>query len=69
MTLEFIDSNGVYIKQWPNWDGEIPQKFDIVLIHFGDNNEEEIPYCVHNRIISGVDSKKIIIVVEEWHNN
>lgn len=65
MTIEFIDLEGNFIKQWPNWNGEVPQKSDAVLLHFGDNNEEEVPYCVHKRIISGIDSKKIVVVVEE----
>lgn len=45
MTIEFRDKNGDYIKQWPNWNGEIPQKGDTVVLHFGD----EIPILTELR--------------------
>jgi hypothetical protein len=62
MTIEFI---GHYrIKQWPNWSGEIPQKGDVVLLHFGDNNEEEREYIVQRRIISGTNPDKVIVELE-----
>ena len=65
MTIEFIDLEGNYIKQWPNWSSRlIPQKSDCVLLHYGDDNETEVPYAVHNRIISGIDPDKIVVVVE-----
>ena len=63
--LEFRNINREYIKQWPNWESEIPQKRDIVILHFGDNNEEAEEYVVLKRIIDGTNSHKIIIIVDD----
>ena len=52
-----------YLKDWPNWTGEIPQIGDCVLIHFGDDNEEEYKYRVLGRIIDGRKSEGIDIIV------
>lgn len=62
MTIEF--RSGHYLKQWPNWSGEIPQKGDVVLLHFGDNNEIEERYIVQRRVISGTNPDKVIVEVE-----
>lgn len=62
MTIEF--RSGHYIKQWPNWTGEIPQKDDVVLLHFGDYNEEEQKYVVLYRIISETEPNKVVVEVE-----
>jgi len=56
--------SGGYIKAWPNWTGPIPQKGDIVLLHFGDNNEREERYVVDHRVIDGTRPDKISIVLE-----
>lgn len=64
MTIEFIkEDTGEYIKQWPNWVGVIPVIGDVVSIHFGDYNEEEVNYEVSKRIISGIEPDKVIICV------
>ena len=65
MTLEFRDIRHCYakIKQWPNWSGEIPQKGDTVLIHFGDDNGKEKMYDVKYRLISETEPDKVIIMV------
>ena len=42
-----------HLKDWVNWAGEVPQRGDIVLIHFGDNNDEECKYRVICRVING----------------
>jgi len=52
-----------YLRDWVNWTGEVPQRGDIVLIHFGDNNEEEYKYRVVGRIIDGRKSDDVDIVV------
>lgn len=62
MTLEFF--SGHRIKQWPNWSGEIPQKGDTVILHFGDYNEEEQWYVVSKRIIDGTRPDKVLIELE-----
>lgn len=64
MTIEFRDKNGNYIKQWPNWSGEIPQKGDTVVLHFGDENEERKEYDVLYRKISGTEPDKVVVIME-----
>ena len=52
-----------YLRDWVNWDGEVPQMGDALLIHFGDDNEEEHKYRVVGRVIDGRKSKDIDIIV------
>jgi hypothetical protein len=52
-----------YLKDWVNWEGEVPTTDDCVLIHFGDNNEEEHKYRVVGRVIDGRFSDDIDIIV------
>jgi len=52
-----------YLKDWVNWSGEVPQKGDVVLIHFGDNDEEEYKYRVVGRIIDGGKPEDVDIIV------
>lgn len=52
-----------YLRDWVNWTGEVPQRGDIVLIHFGDNNEEEYKYRVVGRIIDGRKPDDVDVVV------
>ena len=65
MTLEFIDKDGNHIKQWSNWNGEIPQRHDTVILHFEDNNEKLEFYYVDKRIIDGTKNDYVIIVVHK----
>lgn len=65
MTVEFIDENGSYIKQWRYWDGEIPQRHDTVVLHFGENKEF---YYVIKRIIDGTKYDYVFIVVRKILN-
>lgn len=65
MTIEFIDENGKFMKQWSNWGGVIPLKDDRVLLQFGDNNEKLAEYYVLYRGITGTDPDKIILMVKE----
>lgn len=62
MTIHFY--SGSYIKSWPNWSGVIPQIGDTVLLHFCDNNEEEMRYYVVGRVISGTSPDSIVIHLE-----
>jgi len=65
MTIEFIDLDGNYIKQWPNWNKRlIPQKGDCVILHYGDKNEIKVSYEVHNRVIDGTNPDKVVVVVD-----
>ena len=52
-----------YLKCWVNWTGEVPNRGDIVLIHFGDDNEKEYKYRVVGRIIDGRKPDDVVIVV------
>ena len=52
-----------YIKDWPNWTGEVPKRGDIVRLHFGDKNEEEVRYRVINREIDGTKPNNLRINV------
>lgn len=52
-----------YLRDWVNWDGEVPNMNDIVLIHFGDDNEEEYKYRVVCRVFDGRKSGDIDIIV------
>ena len=54
-----------YIRAWVNWTGEVPEKGDVVLIHFGDYNEEELMYRVVNRVFNGLRPERIDIIVEK----
>ena len=54
-----------YIRAWVNWTGEVPDKGDVVLIHFGDYNEEEFMYRVVFRVFNGLRPDYIGIIVEE----
>ena len=64
--ISFYDSNtGKYIKQWPNWSGVVPALGDVVVLHYGDNNEEERPYLVKYRVIDGTKSDNVKIYIEE----
>ena len=52
-----------YLRDWVNWNGEVPQRGDIVLVHFGYNNEEEYKYRVVGRVIDGRKPDDIDIIV------
>ena len=66
--ISFYDSNtGKYIKQWPNWSGVVPFIGDVVVLHYGDNNEEERPYLVKYRVIDGTKSDIVKIYIEEMN--
>ena len=54
-----------YIRGWVNWTGEVPEKGDVVLLHFGDYNEEELMYLVVNRVFNGLRPDYIDIIVEK----
>lgn len=66
--ISFYDSNtGKYIKQWPNWSGVVPAVGDVVVLHDGDNNEEERPYLVRHRVIDGTKSDSVKIYIEKMY--
>lgn len=64
MTIEFRNRDDVYIKQWPNWTGVIPNQGDTVVIHFGDYAEESYSYEVEERIIDGTKPDKVVLIID-----
>ena len=57
-----------FIKEWPNWTGELPAVNDVVVLHYGDNYEEERPYLVKLRVIDGLKPDRIRLYIEELRN-
>lgn len=63
---EGIAASTQFLKTWYNWKGEIPQKDDIVVLHWGNNSEESEPWKVICRQISGTKPKEIKIFVSKF---
>jgi hypothetical protein len=60
----YENGTGIYIKQWPNWTGVVPTVDDLVVLHYGDDNEEAVPYRVRLRLIDGTRPDYIKIFIE-----
>ena len=58
--------SGEYIKDWPMWSGVVPAFPDVVVLHYGDDNEEERRYRVEGREISGTDPDDVTIYLSEY---
>jgi len=65
ITLEILDYNGKYVKGW-QWEEKkpIPNKGDTMLIHFGDNNENEYRVNVLRREFDGTRPDVIMIITD-----
>ena len=65
ITLEILDYNHKYVKEWP-WEEKnpIPNKGDTLLIHFGDNNEDEYRVNVLHREFDGTKPNVIRIITD-----
>ena len=61
--------SGDYIKDWPNWTGVVPAFPDLVVLHYGDDNEEEKRYRVEGREISGTEPDDVTIYLSEYPSN
>lgn len=61
----YENGTGQFIKQWPNWSGVVPAVGDLVVLHYGDDNEEEVPYRVRLRVIDGTQPDRINIFIEQ----
>ena len=46
-------ASGQHIKGWPNWSGALPQTGDTLLLHFGDDYEQEERCTVVSRQLDG----------------
>lgn len=72
MTIRFIkNQSGTQrvknqcLKYWPNWTGVVPQVGDMVLLHFGDYNEECVPCKVVQRYIDGTNPDVVTCLIKE----
>ena len=61
--------SGDYIKDWPNWTGVVPAFPDLVVLHYGDDNEDEKRYRVEGREISGTEPDDVTIYLSEYPSN
>jgi len=60
----YENGTGIFIKQWPNWTGVVPAVGDLVVLHYGDDNEEAVSYRVRLRVIDGTRPDYIKIFIE-----
>ena len=71
MTIKFIKGMSdqppinIWSKEWPNWSGVVPQVGDIVLLHFGDYNEECHMFKVTHRFIDGTPPDIVTCMIAE----
>ena len=61
----YENGTGKFIKQWPNWSGVVPAVGDMVVLHYGDDNEEEYTYTVRLRVIDGTRPDRIDLYIDE----
>ena len=61
----YKNGTGEFIKQWPNWTGVVPAVGDVVVLHFGDYNDESRPYTVCLRMIDGTKPDFIKIFIKK----
>lgn len=65
MTIIINDCDGLYTKTWHNWDDRmIPQVGDILIIHFGDNNERAHQVKVIARIFDGTRPDMVYLTTD-----
>ena len=64
----YKNGSGEFIKQWPNWTGVVPAVGDMVVLHYGDDNEEERTYTVRLRVIDGTRPERIDLYIDEVHD-
>ena len=61
----YKNGTGEFIKQWPNWTGVVPAVGDMVVLHYGDDNEDERTYTVRLRVIDGTRPERIDLYIDE----
>lgn len=61
----YENGTGKFIKQWPNWSGVVPAVGDMVVLHYGDDNEDEYTYMVRLRVIDGTRPDRIDLYIDE----
>lgn len=63
--ITFSNGKKQILKTWWDWQGVIPQVGDVIILHWGPNSEEEDPWKVTSRIISGTEEKKLTLVLDK----
>ena len=69
MSIVFRTEDGQAIKTWVNveYSGHgIPMAGDIVILHWGDYNEDEERYVVLRRVFGGTKIDSIDLIVERY---
>lgn len=61
----YENGTGKYIKSWNWWDNLVPVVGDVVVLHFGDDNEHEVGYNVRMRVIDGANPGIVKLFVEK----
>ena len=62
ITLEILDYNKKFVKQWPWDDGEpIPNKGDTIVLRYGEHKEKE---CRANVLYREFDGTVIHIITD-----
>ena len=65
MTIIINDCDGLYTKTWHNWDRNIvPQVGDILIVHFGDNNEIAQQVTVITRVFDGTRPDMVYLTTD-----
>ena len=65
MTIIINDCCGLYAKTWHNWDRNIvPQVGDILIIHYGDNNEIAQQAKVIARVFDGTRPDTVYLTTD-----
>ena len=73
LSIDMFDDEGIaastqYLKSWFGWKGVVPQKDDIVILHWGDKAEEAEAWKVVMREISGTKPNDVRIFVSRVNN-
>lgn len=65
MRIIFKNTEGQAIKTWHNMEEHpLPMIGDIVVLHWGDYNQNELRYIVKQRVFDGCNLDKIEYIVE-----
>lgn len=68
MTIIINDCDGLYTKTWHNWDDRMmPQVGDILIIHFGDNNERAHQVKVIARVFDETRPDMVYLTTDYEH--
>ena len=69
MSIVFRTEDGQAIKTWVNVEYDrrgVPMAGDIVVLHWGDYNEESERYTVLRRVFDGTRTESVDIIVKRY---